>query len=41
MVSNNEIFPKAASTQATLLRYLIIIHFTQRFFPPPYEHTTF
>jgi len=38
MVSNNEIFHKAATKQVTLLRYLIAMHFTQRFFALPHTH---
>ena len=35
MVSNNEIFHKAATKQVTLLRYLIAMHFS------PSPHTQF
>lgn len=41
MVSNNEIFHKAATKQVTLLRYLIATHFTKRFFFPLFPHTQF
>lgn len=41
MVSNNEIFPKAASKQGTSLRYLIATLFTQWLFPPSLQTHTF